>query len=77
MVVKSLRGEGEYDDGVVCPVPIGGHDNETAPPAVTIPHGEVMVMVWSRAGFPGAVGVDTPVLSGVDEGPDFVRPVVV
>ena len=73
--VKSLRGEGEYDDGVMCPVPIGGHNDKTAPPAVTIPHGEVVVVVRGRAGFPGAVGVEAPVLALVEEGADGVRPV--
>ena len=42
---------------------------------MTVPHGEVVVMVGCRADFPGAIGVDAPVLGGVEEVSNCVRPV--
>ena len=54
--------------------PVGRHYDEAASPAMTLPGEEVVVGLGGCPCFLGAIGVDAPVFSGVQEGPERIRP---
>ena len=43
---ETFRSEGDDDDGATRPVPIGCHEDEAAPPPMTVPREEVVVHLW-------------------------------